>query len=99
LCAEEDEQLSQDGAVKKCMVEQADRLSNSCRRELGRSMFMAFFVWQPQGVLTEPCDADIARLCLPGVQGSEVMPGAVVACLTDIVSMLAAGPGHDSGAT
>lgn len=81
-----DEGLSQDGSVKHCMIEHADSLSPGCRRELGRSIYMAFFVWQPKGVVTAPCDADIQRLCLSQVQDMAVMPGAVQLCLSDIVS-------------
>jgi hypothetical protein len=81
--------LSQDGSVKRCMVENADSLSPGCRRELGRSVYMAFFVWQPNGVVTAPCDADIKRLCLSQVLEMAVMPGAVQLCLSDIVSVRA----------
>lgn len=87
LCAEQDASLSQDGAVKKCMVDQADSLSDGCRRELGRSLYMAFFVWQPQGLLTAPCDADVQRLCLSRVKDMDAMPGAVEVCLSEIVSV------------
>lgn len=76
----------QDGAVKQCMIAQADELSTGCRRELGRSLYMAFFIWRPQGVLTAPCDADIQRLCLSRVKEMAVMPGAVEVCLSEIVS-------------
>jgi hypothetical protein len=47
---------------------------------------MAFFVWQPKGVVTAPCDTDIQRLCLSQVQDMAAMPGAVQLCLSDIVS-------------
>lgn len=88
LCSTEDAMMTQDGAVKKCLIEASDSLSNGCRRELGRSMYMAFFIWQPQGLLTAPCDDDIKKLCLSGSkqQGGEVTPGAVETCLSEIVS-------------
>lgn len=47
---------------------------------------MAFFTWQPQGLLTAPCDADVQRLCLSRVKEMAVMPGAVAVCLSEIVS-------------
>jgi hypothetical protein len=85
LCAAEDASL-QDGAVKQCLIAQADELSTGCRRELGRSLYMAFFIWQPQGMLTAPCDADVQRLCLSRVKEMAVMPGAVEVCISEIVS-------------
>lgn len=86
LCAEEDAQRSDTGAVKKCMISKHTELSGSCQQELGRSLHMSFFVWQPEGVVTEPCDADIQKLCLSGDAGPEVTPGAVSVCLSEIVS-------------
>lgn len=77
--------LLQDGSVKKCLIASADDLSPSCKKELGRSMYMAFFVWQPQGLLTAPCDDDIQMFCLSRLQ--EVTPGAVQVCLSEIVSV------------
>lgn len=85
LCAAEDASM-QDGAVKQCMVAVSDDLSPGCRRELGRSLHMALFVWQPQGLLTAPCDADIHRLCLSRVKEMAAMPGAVLLCLSEVVS-------------
>jgi hypothetical protein len=76
----------QDGAVNKCMVSKADELSTGCRRELGRSLHMALFVWQPQGLLTAACDADVGRLCLSRVKEMASMPGAVLLCLSEVVS-------------
>lgn len=72
--------------MKRCLTQQADALSAGCSRELGRSLHMAFFTWQPKGLLTSPCDDDIQRLCLSRVQEMEVMPGAVKLCLSEIVS-------------
>jgi Golgi apparatus protein 1 len=68
------------------MIANHAELSDDCQRELGRSMHMAFFVWQPQALLTAPCDADIQQLCLSKSKGMEIMPGAVAACISEIVS-------------
>lgn len=76
----------QDGAVKQCMVAASDDLSPGCRRELGRSLHMALFVWQPQGLLTAACDADVERLCLSRAKEMAAMPGAVLLCLSEVVS-------------
>jgi hypothetical protein len=68
------------------MIANHAELSEDCQQELGRSMHMAFFVWQPQALLTAPCDADIQRLCLSKSKGMEVTPGAVAVCISEIVS-------------
>lgn len=86
LCSAEDTRRSEDGAVKKCMIANHAELSEDCQRELGRSMHMAFFVWQPQALLTAACDDDIQKLCLSKSKGMEVTPGAVAVCISEIVS-------------
>jgi Golgi apparatus protein 1 len=73
------------------MIANYAELSDGCQRELGRSMHMAFFIWQPQMLLTAPCDADIQRLCLPKSKSMEVTPGAVAVCISEIVSGKAEG--------
>jgi hypothetical protein len=72
--------------VKKCLVSKAEQLDEECRRELGRSLHMAFFVWYPGGIMTAPCDEDIQKQCLAQSKGLESTPGAVGSCLQDIVS-------------
>lgn len=86
LCAEEDASGSELGVVKKCLVSKAEQLDEECRRELGRSLHMAFFVWYPGGIMTAPCDADIQKQCLSQSKGLESTPGAVGSCLQEIVS-------------
>jgi hypothetical protein len=68
------------------MISNHAELSEDCQRELGRSMHMAFFVWQPRALLTAPCDADIQQFCLSKSKGMEIMPGAVAVCISEIVS-------------
>lgn len=68
------------------MIKHYSELSEGCQRELGRSIHMSFFVWQPKGTVTAPCDTDIQELCLSKNQGMEVTPGAVAVCLSEIVS-------------
>ncbi len=87
LCSSEDAERSEDGAVKKCMIANYPELTTGCQHELGRSIHMSFFVWQPKGVVTAPCDADIQRFCLSKTQGMEVTPGAVAVCLSEMVSV------------
>ncbi|WIA10933.1 hypothetical protein OEZ85_011098 [Tetradesmus obliquus] len=89
LCSAEDTRRSEDGAVKKCMIANHAELSEDCQRELGRSMHMAFFVWQPQALLTAACDDDIQKLCLSKSKGMEVTPGAVAVCISEIVDQMA----------
>jgi hypothetical protein len=91
ICPSEVALHAENGAVKKCMVAKADALGAPCRRELARSLHMSFFVWQPKGVVTQPCDQDIERLCLLAHPSLQQMPGAVGACLTRVVSLLLPG--------
>lgn len=57
-------------------------------QELGRALHMAFFVWQPDAILTSPCDNDIQSLCLVDRPNMAKTPGAVGACLTEIVGVV-----------
>ncbi|KAF8068299.1 GLG1 [Scenedesmus sp. PABB004] len=91
LCASQDAGRTDDGAVKRCLVAARDELAAGCRRELGRSIHMSLFVWQPKGPVTAPCDGDIARLCLAKAQGMEVAPGAVAVCLAELVEGMSKG--------
>jgi len=70
------------------MVAKSDALGDGCRRELARSLHMSFSVWQPGGVVTQPCDGDIQRLCLLAHPSLQQMPGAVGACLARVVGWL-----------
>eukprot|EP00879_Flechtneria_rotunda_P008992 GHRR01009415.1.p1 GENE.GHRR01009415.1~~GHRR01009415.1.p1 ORF type:complete len:539 (+),score=221.10 GHRR01009415.1:802-2418(+) len=88
LCAFEDAERIEDGAVKKCMAAKHEQLSTGCQRELARSLHMSFFIWQSGGTITAPCDADIQKYCLPKAQGSQVPPGAVSSCVADIVERM-----------
>jgi len=44
-------------------VSKYEDLDSKCQKELGRAYHMAFFVWQPQAILTSDCDQDI-KVCL-----------------------------------
>ncbi len=72
--------------MKKCLVAKAQDISAGCRRELGRSVHMALFMWQPQGVLTSVCDDDIKAHCLKSDSAMDQTPGAIGSCLANIVS-------------
>lgn len=85
LCATADAERSETAAVKKCLIAANEQLSNACRRELGRSVHMSFFIWQPNAVLTQPCDADIQKYCLKKDSNMDKTPGAVSSCLASIV--------------
>lgn len=91
LCSKEDSLSSETGAVKKCMISHRTELLPGCQQELGRSLHMSFFVWQPKGIMTEPCDADVQKLCLSQAPDVKVAPGAVSNCLADVVSVAACG--------
>ncbi|GBF91963.1 hypothetical protein Rsub_04687 [Raphidocelis subcapitata] len=89
LCAS-DAVTAEPAAVKRCMVSNAASLGASCRRELGRSLHMSLFVWQPEGPVTGPCDADVQRLCLAAQPALPRTPGAVGACLKRAMAEIAA---------
>lgn len=57
-----------------------------CKKELGRAVHMAFFIWSQGAILTSPCDQDVAALCLKQRPNMDAVPGAVGSCLADIVS-------------
>ena len=40
------------GFVYKCLIREYDQLSAGCQKELGRAVHMAFFAWQPDGIIT-----------------------------------------------
>lgn len=93
LCASQEAQGSESGLVYKCLVAAAGDLDAGCRRELGRALHMAFFIWIPGSVLTQPCDADIARVCLAQRPNMLHQPGQVGACVAGAVSGRGAGKG------
>jgi Golgi apparatus protein 1 len=72
--------------VYRCLVHNHDDLDPACRKELARALHMALFIWAPGGLLTAPCDGDVAALCLAPRPSMDHAPGAVGACLGDIVS-------------
>lgn len=90
MCKTEDDQGSELGVVYKCLVRSYDDLDPGCKKELGRALHMAFFIWIPGGILTSSCDVDIAEACLKERPNMLHEPGAVGACLTDVVSVLCA---------
>jgi Golgi apparatus protein 1 len=73
--------------VYKCLAAGADDLDAGCRKELGRAIHMAFFIWIPGGILTTQCDVDIAEVCLKARPNMLHQPGAVGTCLADTVSL------------
>jgi Golgi apparatus protein 1 len=91
VCAPEDRQASESGLVYKCLVAHADEVDASCRRELGRALHMAFFVWIPGSILTSPCDVDIAQVCLKERPNMLHQTGQIAQCLADGVRRCPAG--------
>ena len=49
-------------------------------------MHMAFYVWQPDAIITSECDDDITKYCLAARPNIASRPGAVGSCLASIVS-------------
>lgn len=84
-CKAEDQANSETGAVYKCLVNKYADLDAGCQKELGRAVHMAFFVWQPNAMITGACDEDIQSLCLNGRPNMARTPGAVGSCLAQIL--------------
>lgn len=74
------------GEVYKCLVHHHDDLDPGCKKELGRAVHMAFFIWAPGAILTKECDSDINDVCLKSRPNMDRIPGAVGSCLADVVS-------------
>lgn len=70
----------------RCLIHNHDDLDPGCKKELGRAVHMAFFIWSPGAILTHPCDEDVAKVCLKARPNMDAVPGAVGSCLADIVS-------------
>ncbi|GBF91163.1 2-C-methyl-D-erythritol 2,4-cyclodiphosphate synthase [Raphidocelis subcapitata] len=90
LCKAEDAAASETGLVYKCLVSHADDLEGECRKELGRAVHMALFVWIPGSILTQPCDVDVADLCLASRPNMLHQPGEVAECLADALERIVA---------
>lgn len=85
MCQAEDDAAAETGAVYKCLMRGAESLGAGCRKELGRALHMAFFVFVPGGILTSACDADVADVCLKERPNLMRETGTVAACLADAV--------------
>jgi hypothetical protein len=83
-CAEQDDR-SELGLVYKCLLANIGSLAGGCRAELGRAVHMAFFVWIPGGLLTKPCDVDIAEICLKDRPNMLHETGTVSECMANAV--------------
>jgi Golgi apparatus protein 1 len=88
LCKSEDALASETGEVYRCLVHNYDDLDPNCKKELGRAVHMAFFIWSPNSIMTRECDADVQRVCLQDRPNMDRMPGQVGTCLADVVSLL-----------
>ncbi|KAF8068300.1 hypothetical protein HT031_001987 [Scenedesmus sp. PABB004] len=93
MCKAEDGAATETGEVYRCLIHNHDDLDPGCKRELGRAVHMAFFVWTPGAILTRECDADVAALCLKDRPNMDRTPGAVGGCLADLLERLAAAEG------
>lgn len=65
----------------KCLANHYMDLDESCQKELGRAVHMAFFVWTEGAILTADCDVDVKELCLSVRPNMANTPGAVGQCL------------------
>ncbi|GBF99737.1 hypothetical protein Rsub_12450 [Raphidocelis subcapitata] len=87
-CKAEDELAAETGLVYRCLIAQAETLQPGCRKELGRAVHMALFVWIPGSIITQPCDVDIASMCLKDRPNMLHDTGTVAKCLADTVQTL-----------
>ncbi|WIA10935.1 hypothetical protein OEZ85_011100 [Tetradesmus obliquus] len=90
LCKSEDAQASETGEVYRCLVHNYDDLDPNCKKELGRAVHMAFFIWSPNSIMTRECDADVQRVCLKDRPNMDRVPGQVGTCLADVMEQLQA---------
>eukprot|EP00878_Enallax_costatus_P020866 GHUV01022075.1.p1 GENE.GHUV01022075.1~~GHUV01022075.1.p1 ORF type:complete len:715 (+),score=210.45 GHUV01022075.1:1362-3506(+) len=90
LCKAEDTLATETGEVYRCLVHNHDDLDPGCKKELGRAVHMAFFIWSPGAILTRECDADITQVCLKNRPSMDRIPGAVGSCLADVLERLQA---------
>ena len=86
ICKSEDDEGSETGLVYKCLLHNTEDLDPGCKKELGRAVHMAFFIWTPGGILTSPCDVDAAEVCLKQRPNMDRTPGGVGKCLAEVVS-------------
>lgn len=86
MCKTEDGHSTETGEVYRCLIHNHDDLDPGCKKELGRAVHMAFFIWTRGAILTVACDNDIAALCLKERPNMDMAPGAVGSCLADLVS-------------
>eukprot|EP00983_Pelagomonas_calceolata_P119192 1160578-Pelagomonas_calceolata.AAC.3 len=83
--------MQEQGAVYKCLVRHYEDLDSKCQKEIGRAYHMAFFVWQPQAILTSDCDKDVqvsmgcAGVCLEVGVFAALAPGVLVAAHPDLM--------------
>jgi len=91
-CDAEDKQGQEQGAVYKCLVRHYEDLDSKCQKEIGRAYHMAFFVWQPQAILTSDCDKDVQDHCLSVRPSMAATPGAVGTCVANILESMSRPP-------
>jgi Golgi apparatus protein 1 len=86
LCKAEDKAARELGEVYHCLVHNYDDLYPGCKKELGRAVHMAFFIYSPNAILTHPCDTDVQEVCLKQRPNMYTVPGAIGTCLAEVVS-------------
>jgi Golgi apparatus protein 1 len=86
-CKGEDDQVAESGLVYRCLIGHADSLQPACRKELGRAVHMALYVWIPGSIITQRCDVDIANVCLKDRPNMLHDTGTISKCLADAVRL------------
>eukprot|EP00879_Flechtneria_rotunda_P002629 GHRR01002831.1.p1 GENE.GHRR01002831.1~~GHRR01002831.1.p1 ORF type:complete len:772 (+),score=213.92 GHRR01002831.1:193-2316(+) len=90
MCKQEDSLSTETGEVYRCLMHNYDDLDPGCKKELGRAVHMAFFIWTPAAIMTRECDTDVTSICLKQRPNMDRIPGAVGSCLADVLERIQA---------
>jgi Golgi apparatus protein 1 len=75
------------GAVYQCLIANSEDLDPGCKKELGRAVHMAMFIWTSGQLLTTACDGEVQDVCVSKRPSLPQTTGAVLTCLNDAVSL------------
>lgn len=70
----------------KCLVKNAETVSDTCNKEISRSLRAAFQFYQPGLPVLDACDADVTKLCLGDKGLSTLRVGEIRRCLIGYVA-------------
>jgi Golgi apparatus protein 1 len=88
LCKDADDVAGVKGAVYQCLISNSEDLDPGCKKELGRAVHMAMFIWTSNQLLTSVCDDEVQNVCVAKRPSLPQTTGAVLNCLSDAVSFM-----------